>query len=578
MADSNSTENPPPPATTEQPSTGAQRPPVTPKPNPTFDAATSDGVTSSPHLFKNSGRVVARGHLSGVNQTSDEAALKEPAILNPETVESVRNLIQGELKGAMITDADEVFDYFLSDEHIGFNVSDAFKALTATRPKGERLYQNKAWYGFPDRSGLGCEEKLGLYLERIGKVIDDRFLSKTQRKARKRWSAAFANNCVPDNSCNRKPDLVMVDSTFDDRYQSATTKSVDEFGWWKIQGTIEVKKNMDAYGNALDQLQEYSRLIFRHQPHRRYVISAVILGSNMQLMVFDRSGCLATSLFNIDDEPIKFLRVIIGLLLIDDGRLGLDNTIRFMTRSQGTILVGGESYDFDDVLYVESVIRGRGTACYKITKESETHLVKDSWVDDSRDYKEGQILDFLGDNFAHRQTMGQRAGAEGDGDPDPSGHEGTAEEYPADFDLLRHIPCIVVDEPVEFEGRADSTLALREAHLTVTEGEDGKDIRSWTNPKLKVIEIRQHRRIMIKPVGRKLEDFSCLGELVKGLSHIAKGVVFSLLGYSLELKTFSSIMVNVPTRSLSSRLESSKHIAAELTGKPHGRRLPRIAH
>ncbi|TWU77336.1 hypothetical protein ED733_005372 [Metarhizium rileyi] len=57
------------------------------------------------------------------------------------------------------------------------------------------------------------------------------------------------------------------------------------------------------------------RNVFAHQPRRLFVHAFTLTGSAMEIWVFDRSGPYSGALFEIHEEPEKFIRVTCGMLI-----------------------------------------------------------------------------------------------------------------------------------------------------------------------------------------------------------------------------------------------------------------------
>lgn len=284
----------------------------------------------------------------------------------------------------MVEEFDKLFDFFFSEDKVGFNADHILAQFAKRDPKSAEYYDavRQKWPNVP-RAAENCEEELAQCYEKIADAVQS--LSPNKNGRRMHWSAAFADTPVPDPRCCRKPDLVVVDKKY--------TGENSPGGWRDIFGTIEIKSGISStiVSKAMRQIREYTRLIFQYQPNRRYVLNATLLENAMRLVFYDRSGVIASCFFDIHEKPKLFLQVIVGLLRIDSSARGFDPTVTFDTMNSGTIEVGNVLYRFHDVLHVEGVIRGRGTTCYKVLHNGENLLVKDSWVDRSRELKESTL-------------------------------------------------------------------------------------------------------------------------------------------------------------------------------------------
>ena len=246
-------------------------------------------------------------------------------------------------------------------------------------------------------------------------------------------------------------------------------------------------KTKESASAAILQLAQYARLIFRAQPNRRYVVGSFIIGKKIHLAVFDRSGVISSMGFDIDKDPETFIHIVVGTLFLDAVQLGFDPTITYEPGgTENYLLFKGTKYIITNVLYVEGVIRGRGTVCYNVYPADgnpfDEYIVKDSWVDTSREDSEADIL---------RELKEQK---------------------------IPGVPEIVGDEKVCVDGVADSTQRIRSTLFRHGE---------WMNEKYSRIEMREHHRILMRPFGRKLENFRSLKELLQAIRDVANSKSYS---------------------------------------------------
>ena len=230
--------------------------------------------------------------------------------------------------------------------------------------------------------------------------------------------------------------------------------------WWHILGTLEVKPDKNGFDEALGQLIESTCLIYSMQLHHRFLLDAILCGESMTLVLFNCSGALFTQPFNVHEQPKCFLQVAVSLLHLNNANRGFDPTINFTDPTLGTIVVEGEECNFNNIIYVEGVVCGRGTACYSVMRDGapSPQLVKDVWVDECQENKEGDIV-----NNLHNQTEEEN--------------------------VKKHIPKILADKNVLFKGKPDST-ALVQSFLS-RRSKDGKH-HEWTDPSMLKVKIREY--------------------------------------------------------------------------------------
>ncbi len=262
--------------------------------------------------------------------------------------------------------------------------------------------------------------------------------------------------------------------------------------------SIHEIKTAACAAECIYQIAQSVRLIFRHQPTRRFVLASFLIGVDITLVVFDRSGTIKSTAFNIHEEPMAFVRIIVGIMCADLTTLGFDPSVS-LSNGKGHLLVDSTKYIIDDLLYAEGVIRGRGTVCYKVHRpgrENVHYVVKDSWVDTSRLEKEEQILRRL------------------------AGVKGVAK-------LVQHAP-------VRINNILDSTARFRIPLIskkTITSAISSKQIWKWKKPVFNKVEIREHHRIVIAPYAQKLEDFPSLIGFTTIIRDISQGMcAFKFIG------------------------------------------------
>ncbi len=99
--------------------------------------------------------------------------------------------------------------------------------------------------------------------------------------------------------------------------------------WAQMLVTGELKSNpiQDGQEPAWLDLATYTREVFCSQD-RRFVLGFTLCGYMIRLWYFDRSGSSGSSSFDINQDGLKFFRIILGYHLIDDKQLGLDPIIQ----------------------------------------------------------------------------------------------------------------------------------------------------------------------------------------------------------------------------------------------------------
>jgi hypothetical protein len=163
--------------------------------------------------------------------------------------------------------------------------------------------------------------------------------------------------------------------------------------------TGELKSNPveDRQETAWIDLATYSREVFKLQD-RRFVLGFTFCGSIMRLWQFDRSGSSGSCSFDINEEGLEFVKIMLGFYLMDDEQLGFDPTIK---QSDGKRYIEITRNDqVERLVLVENIRRhgaivGRATTCWKAYREGdesrELLIVKDSWQYEKRP-EEGELI------------------------------------------------------------------------------------------------------------------------------------------------------------------------------------------
>ncbi|KAF8910171.1 hypothetical protein CPB84DRAFT_1764802 [Gymnopilus junonius] len=149
-----------------------------------------------------------------------------------------------------------------------------------------------------------------------------------------------------------------------------------------------------TYGNA-NQAKDIVQLgifaacsCFSMQSNRSAVYSLRITEQDVMLYLFDRSGTTFFSSFNIHENPLDFVRLILGVVSPDDSLIGFDTSV-FWKGKQRFI----RSLDDDgryvcyplislEPFYKVIMIRSCGTICWKATDPitGMELVIKDTWV------------------------------------------------------------------------------------------------------------------------------------------------------------------------------------------------------
>ncbi|KAL8701871.1 MAG: hypothetical protein Q9201_004678, partial [Fulgogasparrea decipioides] len=171
--------------------------------------------------------------------------------------------------------------------------------------------------------------------------------------------------------------------------QSRTIPAANQVHWRDIRVIGELSRSADAPGKFL-QLARYARDVFSAQPTRLFVHGFLLLGSTMELHLFDRAGVVSAAKFDVRLERARFIQILTGYSLMSDEELGLDTT--FVRRDGPRMFVNLPADDSQErereleldpnPIARQPAIACRATCCYRTTDGE--HVIKFSWVSDRR--------------------------------------------------------------------------------------------------------------------------------------------------------------------------------------------------
>ncbi len=251
----------------------------------------------------------------------------------------------------------------------------------------------------------------------------------------------------------------------------------------------------------------------------------------MTLLYSDHTGMLVSISFDVNKDPKSFIRVIVGLVYINERYLGLDPSVS-VQGDRGHALLKGIKYTVEDVVYAEHGVIGRGTVCYKVTDRLTTYALKDAWVAVLQEQKEAAILKELNKlGVTHIPTLKSHVIVQIDGVNDSTRNIRSAIHDAVEKLQAFHQPCAVLlaaegVENKDQEPDADNRELApdRAAVVKLTEDTNADDaakseLDSFYIPFL----IRDHHRLLLWPFCRPLTDFRCLEELLLGIKDIIGG-------------------------------------------------------
>jgi hypothetical protein len=244
------------------------------------------------------------------------------------------------------------------------------------------------WQGWPEEAKE--KDVLSWFASLTDQLLDFAEEHRPPSQVRRR-PLAQPNRPLQGSTADRKLDVGFVDDP------NAGVNSKCRWSQILIPGELKSNPSADKASKAWLDLGRYAREVLAAQDSRRFVVGFTLCGPLMRLWIFDRLGAIASEQFDINENGLQFVSVMLGFLWMNEEQLGFDPTI---------ITVGDKRYieiereNGKERLIIDRLIRrvpcvaGRATTCWKAYKEEDPNtplVVKDSWQYPERE-EEGELL------------------------------------------------------------------------------------------------------------------------------------------------------------------------------------------
>jgi hypothetical protein len=214
--------------------------------------------------------------------------------------------------------------------------------------------------------------------------------------------------------------------------------------------------------------------MFAAQPERRFVVATAIYNDQFRFSLYDRAGVIHTSPLVIQQEPLRFLRLMVGLFFADKMYLGYDPNFSTV-RGQQMLAVNHIHYEVVKPIFVNEGIVGRGTVIWHVRAKQNDYIVKNVWTDVRRT-PESTFLEAL--------------------------HE---------HGVSNGVPELIQNCVVMVDGQVDSTARHRPDKLANA--------------------CRLHRMLVMRPLGIPIFHFASKRELLSGFIQVVEGTSSLLTSY-----------------------------------------------
>lgn len=177
----------------------------------------------------------------------------------------------------------------------------------------------------------------------------------------------------------------------------ATSKELE---WRSVYcvGVISEGPGISDFHRASDRLAEHAKRCLKDCHDRRFLLGLCVSDTKVQMHVFDRTGVLASDIFDMFKNPMEYNRAIICLPLLDPVDLGKDSTCGEADDGTGYICAGGKKYSIVERVHISRPLFGPGTYCLKVKDDDENiYALVDRWVLRKDAMREINMLDMIKD-------------------------------------------------------------------------------------------------------------------------------------------------------------------------------------
>jgi Fungal protein kinase len=282
----------------------------------------------------------------------------------------------------------------------------------------------------------------------------------TNHTRMRKWNADYHNTPLDGSPIKRKPDIILVDHSGKEDARMPR--------WPNVRAICEITATKNFHARIRYTIWSKAFIMMNTQFNRIFIPFLSICGERFWLNVCDRAGVIQSIEYNLHDNALVFLRVLVGFMFGNESVLGRDTTMRLGADDEVVgITVGGQEYTVVKKIFSSETLRGWGTQCWHVRHDGQDYVIKDSWIHTGWKHSETEMLE-----------------------------------------IIRGIPCVP----------------------TINHGEDLQlpgGIPSSTNVVrvgLDSPEERIHRRILLQPVGESIFTFTSKKELIGVFIDIIKGM------------------------------------------------------
>jgi hypothetical protein len=386
----------------------------------------------------------------------------------------VDDLLRVELHKRVIDTTPDFINHIFPPERKPFIVNeDFYEKLSQTNVGGNSFLWDKRKRTLAEPASYS-EQHLAEWLNLLSKIMGETYGACSTRI----WSHRSKNTPLVGTNIYRKPDLILIDKSYEERLRSNYDHNTD---WCFIKAFAEVTAEKRTPMRMTRTINAKSYLMFQCQVNRRFVVAlSFTANGKFTLTLTDREGqlrWLETPLFENKKHLDHFFHIFSFLMFGKESNVGLDPNFEFDNFGKLlAITVDEKRFVVEKLIYELACIVGRATRVWIVKGDNRQYVLKDSWIQEHHVDSEIRILQMIAKS---------------------SGHDKIKES----------VPQFVCGGDVMVDGTLDCTGYYR------------KDLHGWPESQ------RIHRRMVSFPIGEPITAFRSKKEFIGAIISILKGAL-----------------------------------------------------
>jgi hypothetical protein len=158
------------------------------------------------------------------------------------------------------------------------------------------------------------ERGLSDWLNHVGEALASHFEELSLDRG---WDARNFATALKGSPHKRKPDVMLLDKSPE-----------SEPMWIAVRALCETTSVANFHQDIRRTISQKSFLIFNNQFNRRFVPSLAFFGPSFWFTAIDWAGVVYSPDYNIQNDKLLLLRIIIGLMFANKEVIGYDLTMR----------------------------------------------------------------------------------------------------------------------------------------------------------------------------------------------------------------------------------------------------------